>query len=67
MTEHSLRRMGAQYYARRGVANSYIEFLGRWGGPTVLRYIGEALNDHASEASIMAASGTPGTLSLHGL
>ena len=29
LTEHSLRRIGAQFYARRGVALAVIQFLGR--------------------------------------
>ena len=58
LTEHSMRRMGAQYYARRGVPTAVIEFLGRWGGPTVIKYIGEAQHDTASNASIVAASGS---------
>ena len=54
LTEHSMRRMGAQYYARHGVPTAFIEFLGRWGGPTVLKYIGEALRERASDASVIA-------------
>ena len=51
-TEHSMRRMGAQYYSRKGVAVPIIQFLVRWGGPTVLKYIGETLRERASFASI---------------
>ena len=59
LTEHSLRRMGAQCYARRGVPMAHIEFLGRWGGPTVRKYVGDALAERASEASRVAAAGGP--------
>lgn len=58
LTEHSMRRMGAQYYARHGVSNSYIEFMGRWGSATVLLYIGEALQNRASESAVIAARGS---------
>ncbi|CAK0859757.1 unnamed protein product [Prorocentrum cordatum] len=60
LSEHSLRRMGAQYYARRGVPMAHIEFLGRWGGPTVRKYVGDALGERVSEASRVAAAGGPG-------
>jgi len=49
--EHSFRREGAQFYARRGVELPIIQFLGRWGSDTVKRYVGEALGDQASHAA----------------
>ena len=55
-TEHSARRAGAQYYARRNVPVSLIQFIGRWGGDTVRRYIAEALHDLAATAPVMAAT-----------
>ena len=42
-TEHSCRRAGAQWLARLGLLLYLIQFLGRWGGPTVAGYVGEAL------------------------
>ena len=57
VSEHSFRREGAQYYARRGVQECIIQFLGRWGGATVKRYIGEALDAQASHAARSAAAG----------
>jgi hypothetical protein len=33
MSDHSLRRMGAQFYAGRGVPMAIILHLGRWGRP----------------------------------
>ena len=56
LTEHSMRRMGAQFYARRNVPTKYIQFLGRWGGETVKKYIGEALRERAAGASVTAAA-----------
>ena len=47
--------MGAQFYARRGVAVSVISFLGRWGSATVERYVADALNERAAWAPIAAA------------
>ena len=56
LSEHSARRTGAQYYARRGVVVAVIQFLGRWGSDTVLRYIGEAMHDRAAHAASAAAA-----------
>ena len=56
VSEHSFRREGAQYYARQGVQECLIQFLGRWGSPTVKRYIGEALDSQASTAARRAAA-----------
>ena len=60
LTGHSLRREGAQLYARRGLFLYLIQFLGRWGGRTVERYVAEALRGQlAKSASVQAAgSGT---------
>ena len=55
VTEHSFRRAGAQYYARRGVVIGIIQFLGRWGSETVYRYVGEALDSIARGAAKTAA------------
>ena len=55
VSEHSFRREGAQYYARNSVQEGLIQFLGRWGGATVKRYIGEALDGQASTAARDAA------------
>jgi len=52
--EHSFRREGAQFYARRGVELPIIQFLGRWGSDTVKRYVGEALGAQASHAAQVA-------------
>ena len=38
-TEHSLRRAGAQDYAWRRVPLWMIQFIGRWGGQTVMKYL----------------------------
>ena len=59
ITEHSFRRAGAQYYARRGVAVNIIQFVGRWGSATVYRYIDEALDASARHAAKIAASAAP--------
>ena len=56
ITEHSFRRAGAQYYARRGVPVPVIQFLGRWGSETIFRYIGEALDATARSAARVAAA-----------
>ena len=42
ITEHTARRTGAQFHARRGLALWQIQYIGRWGGPTVEIYVGEA-------------------------
>ena len=55
MSEHSLRRSGAQMYARRGVPLAVIQHIGRWGSATIERYVGEALAARASWAPLMAA------------
>ena len=43
LSEHSMRRAGAQMLARRGVPPWIIQFLGRWAGTTLMIYIQEAL------------------------
>jgi hypothetical protein len=60
LTEHSFRRAGAQYYAKRGIGIGLIQFIGRWGGETIYRYIGEALDTVAMNAAKLAASGSLG-------
>eukprot|EP00973_Karenia_brevis_P006589 895586-Karenia_brevis.AAC.1 len=55
-TEHTMRRSGAQYFARNGVDVRHIEFIGRWGAQTVMRYIGQALGQQAATASTQAAT-----------
>ena len=57
MSEHSMRRMGAQYYARRGVPLATIQHIGRWGSATVLLYVEQALEGRASWAPVVAAVG----------
>ena len=42
-TEHTPRRTGAQFHARRGLALWQIQYIGRWGGSTVEVYVAEAL------------------------
>ena len=54
-TEHSLRRMGAQFYAKRGIALPVIQHLGRWGSQAVERYVGEALAGRSAWAPLAAA------------
>ena len=56
LSEHSLRRMGAQFYARRGIQLPVIQFIGRWGSATVERYVAEALAGRAEWAPILAAA-----------
>ena len=60
MSEHSMRRMGAQYYARRGVPLAVIQHIGRWGSATVLKYVDQALEGRASWAPVVAAVGLGG-------
>ena len=55
LTEHSMRRMGAQFYARRGIPLPTVQFIGRWGSAAVERYVAEALNARASWAPFIAA------------
>ena len=61
--EHSFRREGAQFYTRHGVSESVVMFLGRWGGSTVRRYIGEALAQGAAVAARSALVRGPGSAS----
>lgn len=56
LTEHSLRRMGAQLYARRGVPLPIVQFLGRWGSAAIERYVEEALASRAAWAPLAAAA-----------
>jgi len=56
MSEHSMRRMGAQFYARRGVPLAIIQHIGRWGSATVAKYVEHALEDRASWAPLLAAA-----------
>lgn len=55
LSEHSLRRMGAQFYARRGLALPVIQHLGRWGSAAVERYVAEALEARAAWAPLAAS------------
>ena len=57
---HTLRREGAQMLARRGVFLYLIQFLGRWGGPTVARYVDEALRGQLARAASSSAAGGAG-------
>ena len=54
---HSMRREGAHMYARRDVQLFLIQFLGRWGGDTVTRYVGEALRGQLARAATASATG----------
>ena len=56
MSEHSMRRAGAQYYARKGAALFIIQFLGRWGSAVVEKYVGNAFLAVAARASLGATS-----------
>ena len=42
-SEHSLRRSGAQHYAQVGAPLREVQYLGRWGSNTILRYFEEAV------------------------
>ena len=55
LNEHSLRRMGAQFYARRGVFLSFVQVLGRWRSATIERYVADALAEKAWWAPLAAA------------
>ena len=52
VTEHTPRRAGAQFHARRGLALWQIQYLGRWGGNTVEVYVGEAFSDLRADWSL---------------
>ena len=43
--EHTPRRAGSQFHARRGLKLWQIQYVGRWGGDTVEKNIGEAFAD----------------------
>jgi hypothetical protein len=47
VTGHFMRRSGAKALARRGFSLSRIQYFGRWGGPTVMIYVEEALDESA--------------------
>ena len=57
-TEHSLRRSGAQLYARRGMAVCLIQFLVRWAGGTIFIYVQEALQGQLAAASSAGGTGS---------
>ena len=59
-TEHTLRRMGAQLLARRGLHLYLIQFFGRWGGAAVKRYVEEELGAQTIMRAAYSAS-TGGT------
>ena len=42
LTKHSARRAGAQLLTRRGRPLAEVQYMGRWGGQTVERYVAEA-------------------------
>ena len=69
LSDHSLRREGTRMYARRSVILPLIQFLGRWGGPTVAIYAGEALQGQLAIAASASTAGAgpsePATLSPH--
>ena len=64
-SEHSLRRSGAQFHARNGIGLREVQYLGRWGSATILRYIEEAEIDVYASGRHM--SGRGGTLAGIGL
>jgi len=45
VTEHTPRRAGSQFHARRGLKLWQIQYIGRWGGSSVEKYVGEAFSD----------------------
>ena len=45
VTEHTPRRTGAQFHAKRGLMLWQIQYLGRWGGSSVELYVAEAMAD----------------------
>lgn len=53
VSEHSLRRSGAQHYARQGAPLREIQHLGRWGTDTMLRYVEEAEIDIQLTSNIL--------------
>ena len=55
LTEHSLRRNGAQFYARRGVPLSFVQVLGRWRSTSIERNVADASAEKASWAPLAAA------------
>ena len=58
---HSLRRVGAKVHTRRFLPLYLTQFLGRWGGNTVARYVGEELQcQTARQAAHSAAHGGDG-------
>ena len=56
-TEHTPRREGAQMLTRRDVPLYLTQFLGRWGGPTVAKYAGEAMRGQLARAASSNAAG----------
>ena len=50
-----MRRSGAKELARRGLALSRIQWYGRWGSPTVLAYVEEALEESAELRGLEAS------------
>ena len=63
-SEHSLRRSGAQFHTRMGLPRYLVEFLGRWGSRSILRYIGEAQSEQLASASATCNARVEETLSL---
>ena len=45
VSEHTPRRAGAQFHAKRGLALWQIQYIGRWGSSTVELYVAEAVAD----------------------
>ena len=45
---HTFRRSGAKHLARLGLPLARIQFYGRWGGPSVLGYVEEAMEESPS-------------------
>jgi len=55
-SEHSMRKAGAQYYARKSVPLFLIQFIGRWGSLVVSQYVGNAFLELALKASLGESS-----------
>ena len=63
VTEHTPRRAGSQFHARRGLKLWQVKFLGRWSGNTVEKYAGEAFADIRAGRSM--GSGTSAVPKVH--
>ena len=62
---HSLRRAGAQSFARRGMEEWKIEFIGRWGSTTVKRYTSDSESYHTLAAGFSKQAWSQGRAEAH--